>query len=70
MKLKTTLDKKDLIEIIRLGIEMKYGEQYRAKEVRLTASASHDYHDRPTGGHDISCEVELELVDMMHGRPC
>jgi hypothetical protein len=58
MKTKLELSHSDLQSLIAkvVGVE--------PVAVRLSASADHDALDRPTGGHNIRCEIEADGADL------
>lgn len=60
MKMTTTFSEKELLEIIRLGLQAKIGDRFAVGKVSLLATENRDYADRITGGHNVTCSVELE----------
>jgi hypothetical protein len=58
MKTKLVLSHSDLQSMIAKVVGMK------PVAVRLSASADHDALDRPTGGHNIRCEIEADGADL------
>lgn len=63
MKTVRHYNENELKELIRSAIEKEAKEigkkGLKVKSVSFSTSARTDAFDRPSGGHDVSCEVEI-----------
>jgi len=59
MKLTVTLTEADLKEAVAALLKQKFDDA-EVTNVHLSASATYDRMDRPTGGHTISAKADID----------